>query len=553
MKRISLFLLFVVTGCDSSLKQIDNRVDQLMVERSESIGAVAPSSGFQIDTSFDEAIENTNPNTVNPTSEELVFVSAKEIDAMEIAEALQNAEANIALHSEPLTLKEALGWANTYAKEIEFARYDYVSTTLSLLHELHLWGPRFSNSIRTVVDADSTGGMYDTTVSVINDFQVSQNLYNGGTLSATALTSFLKSVQGSTTAGDSSGTDLGVSLEIPLLSGSGAVARESLIQAKRNLVYSARTYERYRRTFYRVITGDYLSLAVQKQSLHNAQMGVDSLQQLASRQAALYSSGRARLYDSADAENQALAAVASLSQSWERYRLALDRFKIRIGWPIESDIDIVPTTIGVSPPQVNVSDAVVQALLFRLDLQNKYNQLGDAKRDVANAINSLLPDATFTAGVETGSDTDKPVKFSGEDLDFIAGFSFSVPLDKETERILVRQKQIDLEKSKRSYRESKDTVAVEVRSALRSITVYQFTLDLQERNVDIAKLGLDSINADPDRVSVLDQTRAISDLQGAKDSRDSARRDLELSIVDYLLQAGQLRIHEDGTLKFPTG
>jgi len=26
-----------------------------------------------------------------------------------------------------------------------------------------------------------------------------------------------------------------------------------------------------------------------------------------------------------------------------------------------------------------------------------------------------------------------------------------------------------------------------------------------------------------------------------------------LSIVDYLLQAGQLRIHEDGTLKLPTG
>ena len=129
------------------------------------------------------------------------------------------------------------------------------------------------------------------------------------------------------------------------------------------------------------------------------------------------------------------------------------------------------------------------------------------------------------------------MKFSGEDLDFIAGFSFSVPLDKETERIFVRQQQIALEKSKRSYRESKDTVAVEVRSALRSITVYQFTLDLQERNVDIAKLGLDSINADPDRVSVLDQTRAISDLQGAKDSRDSAKRDLELSIVDYLLQA----------------
>jgi hypothetical protein len=82
--------------------------------------------------------------------------------------------------------------------------------------------------------------------------------------------------------------------------------------------------------------------------------------------------------------------------------------------------------------------------------------------------------------------------------------------------------------------------------------VYQFTFELQERNVKIAQLGLDSINADPDRVSVLDQTRAISDLQSAQDARDSAKRDLELSILDYLLQAGRLRINNGGNLLLPT-
>ena len=81
--------------------------------------------------------------------------------------------------------------------------------------------------------------------------------------------------------------------------------------------------------------------------------------------------------------------------------------------------------------------------------------------------------------------------------------------------------------------------------------MFQFTLDLQERNVKIAQLGLDSINADPDRVSVLDQTRAISDLQSAQDARDSAVRDLELSIVDYLLRAGRLRVGTNGELLLP--
>ena len=552
MKRGFLFLLCILGGCDSGLRQIDRNVDRLMEERSLSIGSHAPAFSLQKERVFAESIEDTNPSTINPSNDELVFVSAKELNAREIANTLQEADGFLSENITLLTLDDALSWGNSHAKEFEFAQYDYLSTTLSLLSELRVWGPRFSNDISNTLDGDSTGGLYETSFNVVNDYQVSQNLYNGGTVSASALTSFAKSVHGASTSSSTSDTTIGLDFEIPLLSGSGAVARESLIQAKRNLVYGARTYERFRREFYREIAGDYLSLVVQKQSLHNAQMGVESLQHLANRQAALYESGRTRLYDSVDAENQALAAVASLSQSWERYRLALDRFKIRIGWPIESDIDIVPATIGVVPPEVNVSDAVVQALLFRLDLQNEYNKLGDAKRGVANAVNGLLPEATLTAGIGTDSDPNKPFKFSGDDIDFVAGLTFSVPLDKETERITVRKQQISLEKAKRNYRESRDDVAVSVRSALRSIEVFQFTLELQERNVEIAKLGLDSINADPDRVSVLDQTRAISDLQSAKDSRDSAKRDVELSIIDYLLQAGQLRINQVGTLVLPT-
>jgi outer membrane protein TolC len=127
----------------------------------------------------------------------------------------------------------------------------------------------------------------------------------------------------------------------------------------------------------------------------------------------------------------------------------------------------------------------------------------------------------------------------------------SLPIDRDTERIRVRQQQIVLERAKRKYRESRDNVIVSVRSSLRNIEVFQFTLDLQERNVKIARLGLDSINADPDRVSVLDQTRAISDLQGAQDARDNAKKDLELSILGYLLQAGRLRVSENGTLLLP--
>lgn len=551
MKRLALLIFCLSPCCDSGFQQIDRRVEEVMSDKSRSFGATPPDIILKTRGVFLDSIENTNPQTVNPGANELEYIEAGDIDAAAIAKSLDNAESELAINSETLPLDDALGWAYQHAKEFEFAEYDYLSTTLSLLGELHLWDPRFSNAITSNLDADSTNRHYETALDVTNDFNVTQRLHGGGSITASALSTFAQNLHDASTTATTEGTVLGISIEIPLLSGSGAVARESLIQSKRDLVYAARTFERFRRSFYRSVVSDYLSLVVQKQSLSNAQMGVDSLRQLAERQSALYASGRTRLYDSVDAENQALAAVARLSRSWEVYRLAVDRFKIKIGWPVGSQIDVVPTSLHVVPPSVDVTTAVLLALEFRLDLQNEFNRLDDTKRAVANAKNSLLPDASFSVSATTDSENKKPAKFTGEDIDYVASLDFSLPLDKDSERIEVRKQQIALEKAKRSYRETRDTVAVEVRSALRNIEVFQFTLDLQERNVEIAQLGLDSINADPDRVSVLDQTRAISDLQSAKDARDSAKRDLELSIIDYLLQAGQLRVAPEGTLMLP--
>ncbi len=545
-----LFLFCVLSGCGSGLKDIDRRVDALMLETSGAMGSKQPFVSFSSPVYSGDSPGNTTPNTNNPSGAELGFTPATKLDENEIARSLDRAAEDLAASSEVLTLEEALVWADEHAKEMLFAQYDYLSTTLSLLSELHLWGPRFYNTIDTNLSAVSDDGLYDTSLTVVNDFSITQKLPNGGSVSAGALTNIARDIHTLTTD-NSSSSGITVSLDIPFLRGAGTVARESLIQAKRNLIYAARSYERFRRTFYTNVVGDYLSLVVQKQSLENAQRGVNSLRQLAKRQAALYESGRTRLYDSADAENQALASVARLSQSWERYRLALDRFKIRIGWPIENTIQVQRASLGVVPPSVDVVGAVGEALLFRLDLQNEKDRVFDTQRSVENALNNTLPDVNFTVSGSTDSDADKPVRFGGEEIDYLAGLSISLPLDREAEKITVRQRQITLERAKRGYRESRDSVAVSVRSALRNIEVYQFTLDLQERNVNIAELGLDSINADPDRVSVLDQTRAISDLQSAQDARDGAKKDLELSIINYLLQAGRLRINGSGSLVLP--
>ena len=549
-KRVWLFLFCFPFGCGGSLKDIDRRVDVLMFSTSTKMGAVQPEAWSDSGEFTADSLTNAEPTTVNPAADLLGFIPATKLDENEIAKSLDRAADDLASSGEVLSLEEVLIWASEHAKEMQFAQYDYLSSTLSLLRELHLWGPRFYNTIKSTVSADSSSGLYNTSLAVVNDFNVSHKLPNGGTVSAGALTTIARDIH-TTTTENSKSSSLQLSLDIPLLRGAGTAAQESLIQSKRNLVYAARSYERFRRLFYREIVGDYLSLVVQKQSLENAQRGVDSLRQLAKRQAALYVSGRTRLYDSADAENQALASVARLSQSWERFRLALDRFKIRIGWPIENIIQVAPAPLGLVPPDVDAEIVIGEALQYRLDLQNEKDRVIDTQRGVENSLNDLLPDLSFTASSSLASNDDQVLGFDMEEVDYLAGLSLSLPLDRGVEKIKVRQQQIVLERAKRKYRESQDDVIVSVRSSLRNIEVFQFTLDLQERNVKIAELGLDSINADPDRVSVLDQTRAISDLQGAQDARDSAKKDLELSILGYLLEAGRLRVSENGTLLLP--
>ena len=553
MWRLFVLIFLLLQSCDSGFQAIDHRVETLMAQATESLGdeTILPRSVIwgALPTS---SPENPLPKTNNPSVDDLSLVSSVGVDSEMIGRKLDESVVEFEKHGTLITLDKSLLWATQNAQEYRFAEYDYLSTTLSLLSELHLWGPRFFESIAVTTDAVSSDGFYDTSMTVVHDFELTHRLPYGGSVSATALTTIADSLHAAASGNTLKDTTIGVALELPLLRGAGVVAQETLIQSKRNLVYGARTFERFRRTFFRAIAGDYLNLVVQRQSLANAQRGVESLQQLASRQKALYESGRTRLYDASDAENQALASVARLSQSWERYRLSVDRFKVRIGWPIEEVVRIESTSLGLRPLEVTMDTAVSQALRYRLDLQNEVDGVSDAVRRVGNAKNNTLSDLDLTLGASVPTNNNSVDGFNGRDVDYGIGITFGVPLDREIDRIAVRQRQIVLERARRSLRTSKESVAIEVRSSLRNINVFQFTLELQERNVEIAQLGLDSISADPDRVSVLDQTRAISELQGAQDARDSARRDLELSIVDFLLQAGQLRIQENGNM-YPIG
>ena len=318
------------------------------------------------------------------------------------------------------------------------------------------------------------------------------------------------------------------------------------------MIYAARSFERSRRDFLFEISVDFLDLVLEKRRLNNSEESVRSFELSENRERARYEEGFVDRFEAARAENATVSARASLNTSRERYRSSVDRFKVRLGMPVDQALTIVDSGLELPMPLTSLVDAVRTAMTYRLDLQTDRDQLADTKRQLDNARNDLLPDLDFDASVNIPTDPDKDragVDFEPRETDFTAGITFGLPLDREVERLNVRQSQINLERARRSYDESRDNVATEVRQAVRSIDAALFNVQIQTRGMEIAEQRIDSIQAAPERANAIERTDAVTDRLNAQDDFDQANRDLQVSILRYLLDSGQLRINEDGYIQ----
>jgi len=554
----------LVMGCQSQMQRIDRNVSELMQQTSREMnagpGSVPPVSPDKQSTDAEARMDDPNRDyaseslvTINPDASELSYTPLTGIE--EVMERFEryDVEPDDAI---TLDLESALGHAITHSREHRFAEENYILEAIRLLIERHRWGPRFFNEISADVIADADDGLYDSTLEVLNEFRVTQRLPYGGEVAARAVARASEDLHQRVAGEKTQSADIILEADIPLLRGAGISAREPRIQAERNVIYAARDFERFRREFLFDIAVDYLDLVVQQQSIINSERQLESLEQLQERERALYESGRKTRFEAALAENATYEARDRLIGQRERFRLALDRFKIRLGMPIEQFVAITPVELGLPMPATTVDDAVRQGLTYRLDLQTNRDQVDDARRGVAIARNDLLPDLNLTGSATFRTDEERDragLRFDAEETDLRAGVQLDLPLDREIERLSVRQATVDLERTVRAYQEFRDSVIINVRSSVRTIERARFSLEIQERNIDIAEQRVASIEADPDRATARDFTEAVNQLSAARDARDAARRDLDVAILRYLLDTGQLRVDADGQLDPPSG
>lgn len=553
-----------LAGCSggSGMERIDREVARLLDDSAGATSAeVTP--GDEALPEGDRAVSNDpwadrpadpwdeQPPTANPGADALDFEEVAATDAETVIARLEGYDIESA-DALVLDLEDALAWATRNSREHRFAEEELVLSALRLLIERHRWGPRFFADISATARADADDGVYDSSLAVVTDLGVTQRLPYGGEVSARILATAVEDLHERVTGENTQSASILLDASIPLLRGAGRTAREDRVQAERNLIYATREYERFRRAFLFDVARDFLDLIVLQRQIENARRGVESFQRLEEQQDALYQAGRATPFDAAEAQNETLEAVDNLNASLERYRLAVDRFKARIGIPVDRAVRIVDDELGLPVPEVTLEQAVRSALRYRLDLQNTRDQVDDARRRLERARNNLLADFDLTLGAELPTDPDLDrggLQFDPDELEFVAGVTYGLPLDREIERLTLRQSQIDLERSIRGLERTRDDVTIGVRGAVRGIDAALFSLRIQERNVEIAERRQESIEADPARANIRQRTDAINQVLRARDARDSARRDLELAVLAYLRDAGRLRVARDGTIR----
>lgn len=455
------------------------------------------------------------------------------------------------------SLRHAVRHSRRYRDQMDALYLSALDVTL----ERHLLSPRPFVRGGLQYTGGQRASAYQSALTATMDAGVRQRLPYGGEVVAEALVDFVHALDGNVTDGETASVALSGS--VPLLRGAGLVNLEALISSERQLVYQVRAFEDFRRQFAIEVANAYFRLLASYQRVNNRRINVANSVSLLDRTRAIYGasvgggagSGRSlrlTFLEVQRAEQQLLDAQNSLIDAQEGYLNELDNFKVLLGMDMRQEMDIVPVVLEVNVPDLETRDLTATALRYRLDLQTARDRVDDARRNVANAQNGLLPDLNLTARGAAGNPADGPAKsLNSRTLTYAAGVTLDLPVDRLAERNVYRRALIGFYQSQREYDDLQDRVAADVRSAVRAIRASQASLALQRRSIELAEARLENANLLLKRgdINARDIVEAQNALIRAQDSFEQARADLQVQVLQFLRQTGTLRVDPDaGTL-----
>jgi outer membrane protein TolC len=283
-----------------------------------------------------------------------------------------------------------------------------------------------------------------------------------------------------------------LNLRQPLLRGFGyEVSHEALTQGERDLIYSLRAFELFREDFCIRITDAYYRLVSQKARLANDEQNYRDAVYDRERTEAMLQTDRARPDDVFLARRREIEAEDALLVSRTDYKLALDDFKILLGLPTASPIELVDDEPEFQAVRIDPQSAVQVAHHNRLDLQTIRDRVEDTERQVRLASNGLLPDLDLSVDWAFDNDVSKPYDPTPERWSAAVGATLELPLDRKSERNAYRSALIALAQTRRDLERRLDEVERDILDQLRELQQLEKRITLQKDQVAFEKKAVE--------------------------------------------------------------
>ncbi len=472
-----------------------------------------------------------------------------------------------------LNLEEALNLGVHASRSYQLRKEQLYLSALSLTLSRHQFAPIFSASGNVNYGGETeravTVGIDQVTgqpVAILSDNLVEQQRISAsGTVGAswlirdvgrltTAVTAdFLRFVTGDPRTVSSS--QLAATFTRPLLRNAGFKAEmEELTQAERQVLYDLRDFTRYRKDFSVQIATAFYAVLGGRDAVRNNFLNLQSSHKNAERSRALAQEGRITQSDLGRLEQQELSAESAWINSVRSYKQLLDNFKIQLGLSVDTNLvldDRELQSLEIRDPNLSVDDSIRVALAARLDYLNVKDQLADAERKVALAINFLKPQVDFGAAVTVNSNPDRNNGLQLPQWDrynWNAGLTVDPGLDRVAERNAYSSSIIARNRAARAIEQQEDDIKLQVRDSWRTLEQAKRNYQISELGVKIAERRVEEQNllAELGRAKAQDQVDAQNALSDSKNQRTQAIVTHTIARLQFWDNLGILYIKDNG-------
>ncbi len=454
-----------------------------------------------------------------------------------------------------MSLARAVALATTHNREYQTAKETLYLTTLDLTLERDNFRPKWFGLFNVGYDKGNLVRIGDEeSVSYGADYGFEQLLADGTTISANIALDWARFLTGDPRT--TLGSVLTGTFTRPLLRGSGRrIAQENLTQAERNALYEIRSFNRFRKTFVVSVVSSYYRVLQLLDVVNNEQNNYEILNIAQQRVAMLADAGRLPRFEVDQAEQDKLRAWDRLVRAKQVHKQALDEFKLLLALPTDEEVRLDPNELavlsmeGVSEPDYSVSDAIVTALIQRLDLANSRDTVEDAERKVLVAADGLGVELNLVGSASIGSTPDTDfTRLRFHQGFYSLGLEVDLPLERTAERNAFRESQILLMRSERAYEESMDQIKLQVRQAYRQLQEAAVRHQIQLQSVKLAEARVESTSLllQAGRATTRDLLDSQDDLLRAQNELTSALVDHAVAKLNFFRDIGVLQVRRDG-------